>query len=321
MLRPSFASIQSMLSIELMKNIDVSTLGVSSLRALVTIHSLGSLGRAAEQLETSQSTLSHTLSRLRDAFGDELFLRQGRGIVPTERCNEIVAGLEPLLDQLSELARPPVFDPATTTETFTISCNFYERAVLLPGILRRFRSRAPRARLSIMQANLQGHEQLREGLCDLLISPLPSNVSGLYRRQLLTDTYACFVDDGHALAAEQLTIEDYQAAEHAAISYGGGWRPFYRSALDALGIEITPRVELPSFGAIGNILSGSDLVLTAPAALAQVMPPGVRKLNPPFQSSFDVFVFWSARQHQSEASQWLRRIVVSEAKAQTRAEI
>lgn len=298
-----------------MKNIDVSALGVSALRALVTIHALGSLGRAAEQLGTSQSTLSHTLNRLRDAFGDELFLRQGRGFEPTDRCNVIVAGLETILDQLSELVRPPVFDAATTAQTFTISCNFYERAVLLPGILRRFRAEAPKARLSIMQANLQGHDQLREGLCDLLISPLPSNVSGLYRRLLLRDTYACFLDEDNVLAGAPLTVEDYQTAEHAAISYGGGWRPFYRSALDALGIEIVPRVELPSFGAIGNVLAGSDLVLTAPSALAQVMPQRVRKIDPPFQSNFDIFVFWSARQHHSEASQWLRRIVVAEAKA------
>lgn len=294
-----------------MKSVDISSLGVGSLRALVTIHGLGSLSRAAEQLDVSQSTLSHTLTRLREAFADELFLRQGRGIVPTARCDEIVAGLGTLLDQLSELARPPSFDPATTQETFTISCNFYERAVLLPRIIRRFRQDAPLARFAVIQANLQGHDQLREGLCDLLISPLPGNLAGLYRRRLVRDRYACFLDAASPLAKGRLTLDDYRAAAHATISYGGGWRPFYRAALEALDVHVTPRVELPSFGAIGAILRDSDLVLTAPSALADVMPPQIRMLDPPFKSSFEVHMFWSARQHQSESNRWLRGIVAA----------
>ena len=292
-----------------MKSIDISSLSVSTLQALVAIQHWGSLSKAAERIEVTQSTLSHTLKRLRAAFGDELFIRHGRGVVPTLRCDELVAGVQRLLDQLADLAEPPSFAASTSAHRFTLSCNFYERFLLLPHLVRQFRRLAPAAQLNVIQSNLRGHEQLNSGQCDVLISPLLAETSGLYRRAVMADRYACFVDRAHPLAEAPLSLEAYAAANHIAVNYDGGWRPFYRSALDALGVSIRPRVELPSFGAIGSILEGSDLILTAPAALASVLLPKAVMLEPPFAADFEVFMFWTARQHDSPANGWLRQLV------------
>jgi DNA-binding transcriptional LysR family regulator len=312
-------SIHSMISIELMNDLDMSDLSVHALKALVAIHSSGSLSRAAERLGVNQSTLSHSLKRLRAAFGDALFVRQGRGIVPTARCDTIVAEIAAMLGQLDNLARPELFDPAASARTFTVSCNFYERAVILPALLTAFRREAPNAHLRIIQSNVRGHEQLRDGLCDLLISPLPTETAGLYRRHLLAERYACFLDPGHPLAKAPLTLEAYGSAQHVAISYDGGWRPFYRAVLHALGVEIVPRLELPSFGAVGEIIAGTDLVLTAPAALAPVFMPRAMQMAAPFDCSFDVHMFWMASQHQSPANQWLRGLVVEAVRRRAKA--
>jgi DNA-binding transcriptional LysR family regulator len=298
-----------------MKKIDSSDLTIPALRALVSIHQAGSLSKAAYELGMTQSSLSHTLKRLRLAFSDELFLRHGRGVVPTTRCDELVAGISSMLDQLAQLSEPREFDAATTEHRFTLSCNFYERVVLLPHLLRRFRQLAPRAQLSVIQSNLRGHEQLNEGLCDLLISPLIADTAGLYRRGLLEDRYACFVDQSHPYAKGLLTLEAYAAADHIAVNYDGGWRPFYRASLDALGINIKPRIELPSFGAIGNIIEGSDLLLTAPSALASVLLPRAVMLDAPFSGAFEIFMFWNARQHEAPANIWLRRLVADAVRA------
>ncbi|MGV3651124.1 MAG: LysR family transcriptional regulator [Devosia sp.] len=302
-------SINCVISKSVMKSVHISGLDVATLRALLAIHKRGSLSRAAEQLGVTQSTLSHTLKRLRAAFGDELFVRHGRGVVPTERCDALVAGVRRLLDQLADLAEPPSFEAATSAHRFTLSCNFYERFLLLPHLVREFRNQAPAAQLNVIQSNLRGHEQLNSGQCDVLISPLLAETSGLYRRSVMADRYACFVDRAHPLAKAPLTLENYAAANHIAVNYDGGWRPFYRNALDALGVSITPRIELPSFGAIGSILEGSDLILTAPAALASVLLPKAVMIEPPFAAEFEVFMFWTARQHDSPANGWLRHLV------------
>ena len=46
-----------------------------------------SVTRAAARLHLTQPALSHALSRLREALGDELFVRVARGVVPTPRCS------------------------------------------------------------------------------------------------------------------------------------------------------------------------------------------------------------------------------------------
>lgn len=298
-----------------MKSFDIYGLGIPALKALVAIHAAGSLSRAAEGLGVTQSTLSHTLGRLRLAFGDELFLRHGRGVVPTARCDTVVAGVVGILDQLAILAEPPDFDPRMSAHRFTISCNFYERVVLLPHLLRLFRRQAPNARLHVIQSNLSGHEQLSEGLCDVLISPLPSDTAGLFRRGLLKDRYACFLDRSHRLARGPLTLDAYARADHIAVKYDGGWRPFYHAALEKLGISVTPRIELPSFGAIGDIMDGSDLILTAPSALAPVLLPKAIMLDPPFSAEFEIYAFWNARQHEAPANIWLRGLVAEAVRA------
>jgi DNA-binding transcriptional LysR family regulator len=41
---------------------------------------------AARELEMSQSALSSSLARLRELLGDSLFVRTGRGLLPTPRA-------------------------------------------------------------------------------------------------------------------------------------------------------------------------------------------------------------------------------------------
>src|SRR5690349_15580176 len=62
------------------------------LNLLVTLDVLlaeGSVARAAQRLRLSPSAMSRTLARLRDAMGDPILVRAGRGLVPTPRAIEV----------------------------------------------------------------------------------------------------------------------------------------------------------------------------------------------------------------------------------------
>ncbi|GAB6403136.1 LysR family transcriptional regulator [Pseudomonas sp. MHK4] len=48
-----------------------------------------SVSRAAVRLHVTQPAVSNTLKKLRDIFDDELFLRQGKKLVATQRATEI----------------------------------------------------------------------------------------------------------------------------------------------------------------------------------------------------------------------------------------
>lgn len=290
-------------------------LDLRALRVLITVHKAGSLTAAAHRLGLNQSTVSYTISRLRETFGDELFVRAGRGILPTERCEEIVTEAERLLRDFARLASPQHFDPATTRGRVVISCNFYERTVILPQLMRALRVQAPGLRVSIIQSHTQGHRQLLADECDILISPLLADTAGLYTRVLFTERYACFVDRNSRAAREGISLDEYARAEHVTVNYDGGWKPFYRETLKSLNIDIIPKLELPSFGMVHRLIEGTDLVLTAPSALAPAMAESCVRIAAPFDRSFDVHLFWSGRAHQTPINRWLRGEVVRAAKA------
>ena len=63
-----------------MRDFDHLSLDGHTLRTFVMVLDEMSVSRAAEQLGVTQSTVSHTLDKLRAALGDQLFVRYGRGI-------------------------------------------------------------------------------------------------------------------------------------------------------------------------------------------------------------------------------------------------
>ncbi len=77
--------------------------------------------RAAARLNVTQSAISNALSRLSRLLGDPLVVRQGRGLVPTPRAEELHPLLREATESLSLALDRRGFVAAETTRTFTIS--------------------------------------------------------------------------------------------------------------------------------------------------------------------------------------------------------
>jgi DNA-binding transcriptional LysR family regulator len=91
--------------------------------------------RAAARLGYTQPTISGMLARLRDLFGDPLFVRAQRGLVPTPRALALAVPLKRLIADSRRLVASDLFDPATAEVTFIISSNDYmQQALLVPFI-------------------------------------------------------------------------------------------------------------------------------------------------------------------------------------------
>src|SRR5262245_3823054 len=82
------------------------------LRILDVVLREHSLTRAAEQLETTQPTISKALARLRSQFQDPLLVRDGQVMRPTPRVTELVTPLRALLQAADGIRRSDgAFDP------------------------------------------------------------------------------------------------------------------------------------------------------------------------------------------------------------------
>ena len=113
------------------------------LRVFDAIFELRSVTRTAERLGLTQSAISHALGRLRQSFGDPLFVRHSFGLQPTARAIEIAPGIREGLAQLQEALAPSPFDPATARRRFRINAGAYFCALLVPELIARARRLAP----------------------------------------------------------------------------------------------------------------------------------------------------------------------------------
>src|SRR5579871_3551373 len=77
----------------------------------------------ARHLGLSPSSISHALTRLRDLFGDPLFIRRSHGLEPTRRALELSPRIEALVEAIGQsVSGEPAFDPAVSRRRFRIAC-------------------------------------------------------------------------------------------------------------------------------------------------------------------------------------------------------
>ena len=141
--------------------------------------------RAAARLGYTQPTISGMLTRLRDLFGDPLFVRTQRGLLPTPRAQALAVPLKQLLADSQRLVARDVFDPASAEVTFTISSNDYMQHALLVPFVKVLRSEAKQIQLAIAPPIIEGlSDALARGQIDLAVtipefamSDLPSRLA------------------------------------------------------------------------------------------------------------------------------------------------
>jgi DNA-binding transcriptional LysR family regulator len=76
---------------------DEDDIGLRHLRVLTLLLEVRSLTRAAQILDTTQSSVSKTLGKLRAHFGDPLLVRVGLAMHPTPKAIELAKPLQGLL--------------------------------------------------------------------------------------------------------------------------------------------------------------------------------------------------------------------------------
>ncbi|MNE91831.1 putative HTH-type transcriptional regulator YbdO [compost metagenome] len=87
---------------------DIITFDFNMLITFLIIYQEQGVSRAAVRLHVTQPAVSNTLRKLRDTFGDELFLRKGKKLVATQRATEIAEILKTVpcaIEQALDLAK------------------------------------------------------------------------------------------------------------------------------------------------------------------------------------------------------------------------
>jgi DNA-binding transcriptional LysR family regulator len=112
---------------------DLRRIDLNLLIVFEAIVAEASVTRAARRLHLSQSAVSHSLMRLRDAFDDPILIRQGRQMQATPNALAVLPEVRSLLSWVDRLfAKGGRFDPATADRILHIGAPDFAAATVLP---------------------------------------------------------------------------------------------------------------------------------------------------------------------------------------------
>ena len=172
-----------------MNEIDIRRLDMTLLLVFSELMRHRKLTIVAHRLGLTQSTISHALRRLRDIFGDELFLRHAGGVEPTARARELETVVRDILEFTRKaLDRQTAFAPGTASGVVRIAMPDLHCALMTPPVLDLFRHEAPGLQLSVRPLiRQQALDALAANETDLAIGHFMIGQEGFLSKILFED--------------------------------------------------------------------------------------------------------------------------------------
>ena len=270
--------------------------------------------RAAQTVGLSQPAMSNALARLRRQFGDELLVREGRGLALTPVARELQHAVEPALGMVERALRIQAsFDPATAVQHFRIAASDYGMN-LVAQRLRDLRRLAPGVTVDLVQID---HGFVRDSetvmrRVDLLVAPR-AFLSGYSNEPLSSEAWVAVVDADHP--AGQITEADLEGRSLVGLFHDLGSGAHIERLLTVRGITATGAVNAESFSVVPSLVEGTDRIGFLPAGLARRLQPGyrIRVLEAPFLGEPLVeCLYWHRSAQRDPAHQWLRQLLLGD---------
>lgn len=293
------------------------------LTALDALLAEGSVVGAARRLRLSSSAMSRTLARLREATGDPLLVRAGRGLVRTPYATELRTRVRDLVQDARTVLCPDVTSLALSDlrRSFTIRSNEGFVEVFAGRLVASVTAVAPGVHLHFTPKPDKDVEALREGLVDLEIGVLGKSGPEILIQTLFHDHFVCAVREGHPLLETgEITAERYAECGHVVASRRGQESGPVDAALGALGLARTVVAVVPSFRAALSVASVSDLVAlvtdsffnATQTSQAESGTADVRSFPLPIRTkAITVSQMWHPRLDSDPAHRWLRGLVLA----------
>jgi DNA-binding transcriptional LysR family regulator len=271
----------------------------------------GKLSAAAKRLGLTQSAISHAVGRLRDAFGDELFIRTSRGVQPTQRALALREPVSEALRLIDGALSPARFDLNRDERVFRIAASDYETSLVVPLLVgdslgtTRFIFRTLIRKDAI--------EALHAGDLDLLIGYTWDKDKACESMTLYDEDYCVVARKKHPAMAQTLGIAAYTSYGHVLVSPGGTLTGIVDKALKSAGASRRVVVAVPYFLAALATVANTDLLATVPRRVAHCHARnfGLAMAPPPIPiRPFPVQMIWSRRMAVDSAMLWLRSRVI-----------
>ncbi|MEM9103769.1 MAG: LysR family transcriptional regulator, partial [Pseudomonadota bacterium] len=271
----------------------------------------GSITRASERLAMTQPAVSNALSRMRSAWKDELFVKDGRNIQPTLYAKNLWVQIKGPLQALRDAVTPDNFQPATTNRTFRVAAADLVVEMAWRPLRKLIQQQAPLINLYAFPYTLNSTESLlNDAEVDLVVGAGFSTTNSIIKEFLFDSNYVCVMRPEHPLTQTPLSLDSFAQAEHLLVSLSGDTNGFSDEALAQYGLERRVAMTVNHFAAVPQLLKESELIAVVPStAIEQELFHGkLIAMKPPIEIPSTQIVCFSHRRQEYDAGlSWLRQ--------------
>ncbi len=259
-----------------MKNFDINLL-----RILNVLLEEQSVTAAAARLHLSQSAVSKQLAKLRQTFADPLFERTPYGLRPTPKALLLSDSVYDILQQVNQLTRAEVFDPALSQRQFHIDLVETAYSLTYPRFMPQLLQQAPDISLTSKTWNDDSLQRLLRCEIDFGIGIFEwdERSSSHYRHvpsslnyiELARDYPVCLMRKDHPALSEPWSLDVFLKYRHLQVSIGGLKRWLLDEILALEHKQLDNAVNMTDFYAGVKLCEQSDLFMCYPSVAALAM--------------------------------------------------
>lgn len=272
-----------------------------------------SVTKVADSLGKTQPAISFALQKLRCSLGDDILIRNGRGMKLTPRGEELAREVEDIMHSASRLLEPSAFDPAVSRNVFTIAAIDYLLMYLAPMIARRIKAVSPEVVLRFVTVGRAWEHHLETGSIDLAIVPFGGIETQSFKsRVLYEDAIKCVGSPNNKALSDTLNLDQMLSLPHVIFDRGDGYFGAMNSFYDAYPQVTNGAMFTPHMYILCLVCAFSNCLGLVPEQIASdVGQMPLRLYDPPVQiSPIKMAMIWNPRYDNDAAHAWLRSILV-----------
>ena len=269
-----------------------------------------SITRAAKRLSMTQPAVSNAVSRMRVAWKDDLFIKDGRNIQPTLHAQNLWNQIRTPLKALTEAVDPKSFDPSTTKRTFRVAANDIVVDMVWAELRSTIEKEAPGINIHAVPYTIINADQVLEDAEVDMVIGVTGVISNTFRAEyLFAPNYICIMNHEHALAKADLTLQEFAEADHLLVSLSGDTTGYTDQVLLQHGLSRRIAMTVNHFSSAANLIKRSNLICVIPmsAVAKEIIAGEVSATKPPLElMPQQVSAIWHKRQDSDQGLIWLR---------------
>lgn len=276
-----------------------------------SIYTEGSLTKAAEVVGITQPAVSNALSRLREKFDDDLFVRTGSGMVPTQKTENIIKDIQNALQLMQKsVNEPDEFDPATSQKTFRISLGDINEGRILAILISKIEKLAPNIKLECYYtARGQVPHALATNELSFAVDPFIPNSKDTNSTKVFSDKFVIAHRANHPVSKiSEITLDEALKLKYINISNRKRGASVVEMEMQKMQLQPEIALRAQHYLVTPEIVRSTDLCLLCSETFAK--KHGLSYVNLPFEvPPLEQYLIWHKSDDNDGSHIWMRTLI------------